>query len=42
MPGSGTVIATDIAIIGSRMGGGTLAFALRDRSANVLIVERGG
>jgi len=31
----------DIAIIGSGMGGGTLAFALRACGANVLLVERG-
>jgi choline dehydrogenase-like flavoprotein len=35
-------ISTDIAIIGSGMGGGTLAYALRNRGAKVLIVERGG
>ena len=35
-------ITTDIAIIGSGMGGGTLAYALRNRGAKVLIVERGG
>jgi len=37
-----TTITTDIAIIGSGMGGGTLAYALRNRGAKVLIVERGG
>lgn len=31
----------DIAIIGSGMGGGTLAYALRDSGARVLIVEQG-
>jgi choline dehydrogenase-like flavoprotein len=31
----------DIAIIGSGMGGGTLAFALRGRGASVLLVECG-
>ena len=36
-----TTITTDIAIIGSGMGGGTLAYALRNRGAKVLIVERG-
>jgi choline dehydrogenase-like flavoprotein len=35
-------ITTDIAIIGSGMGGGTLAYALRNRGAKILIVERGG
>jgi choline dehydrogenase-like flavoprotein len=38
----GTTITTDIAIIGSGMGGGTLAYALRDKGAKVLIIERGG
>lgn len=38
----GPVITTDIAIIGSGMGGGTLAYALRSRGAKVLILERGG
>jgi len=37
-----STISTDIAIIGSGMGGGTLAYALRNRGAKVLIVERGG
>src|SRR6478752_1552883 len=32
---------TDIAIIGSGMGGGTLAYALRDAGAKVLLVEQG-
>src|SRR6478752_8773890 len=32
---------TDIAIIGSGMGGGTLSYALRDTGARVLIVEQG-
>jgi len=36
-----TTITTDIAIIGSGMGGGTLAYALRDRGAKILVVERG-
>lgn len=31
----------DIVIVGSGMGGGTLAWALRDSGANVLLVERG-
>ena len=38
----GPTITTDIAIIGSGMGGGTLAYALRNRGAKVLIIERGG
>src|SRR5262245_23149362 len=38
----GATITTDVAIIGSGMGGGTMAYALRDRGAKVLIVERGG
>jgi len=38
----GSTIPTDIVIVGSGMGGGTLAYALRDRGAKVLIVERGG
>jgi choline dehydrogenase-like flavoprotein len=33
--------AYDIVIVGSGMGGGTLAYALRDSGASVLIVERG-
>jgi len=35
-------IDTDILIIGSGMGGGTLAWALRGSGARVLMVERGG
>ncbi|QDG68453.1 GMC family oxidoreductase [Pseudarthrobacter sp. NIBRBAC000502772] len=35
------VIRTDIAIIGSGMGGGTMAYALKDSDAKVLIIERG-
>ncbi len=35
-------ISTDIVIIGSGMGGGTLAYALRNHGAKILIVERGG
>ncbi|MHA4854596.1 GMC oxidoreductase [Rhodococcus sp. MSC1_016] len=34
-------IDCDIAIIGSGMGGGTLAYALRDSGARVLIIEQG-
>lgn len=34
-------ISADIVIVGSGMGGGTLAYALRNRGAKVLIVERG-
>jgi choline dehydrogenase-like flavoprotein len=32
----------DIVIIGSGMGGGTLAYALRESGARILLVERGG
>lgn len=35
-------IDTDILIVGSGMGGGALAWALRDCGARVLVVERGG
>lgn len=35
------VLETDIAIIGSGMGGGTLAYALRDSGHRVLIIEQG-
>ncbi|BCW72783.1 GMC family oxidoreductase [Arthrobacter sp. NicSoilB8] len=35
------VIRTDIAIIGSGMGGGTMAYALKDSGAKILIIERG-
>lgn len=35
------VIRTGIAIIGSGMGGGTMAYALKDSGAKVLIIERG-
>jgi choline dehydrogenase-like flavoprotein len=35
------VLDTDIAIIGSGMGGGSLAYALRDCGAEVLIIEQG-
>ena len=34
--------AYDIAIIGTGAGGGTLAYALRDSGARVLLIERGG
>lgn len=48
-PGSAPVIETvgegpvdcDIAIVGSGMGGATLAHAIRDSGARVLVVERG-
>lgn len=33
--------AADIVIVGSGMGGGTLAYALRNRGARVLVLERG-
>ncbi|WP_395244436.1 GMC oxidoreductase [Agromyces sp. MMS24-K17] len=35
-------LSADIVIIGSGMGGGTLAWALRDSGLDVLLVERGG
>lgn len=35
------VVHTDVAIIGSGMGGGSLAYALRDNGVRVLIVEQG-
>lgn len=35
------VLDTDVGIIGSGMGGGTLAYALRDSGAEVLLVEQG-
>jgi len=35
-------IDTDVLIIGSGMGGSTLAWALRNAGAKVLVVERGG
>jgi choline dehydrogenase-like flavoprotein len=35
------VIRTDIAVIGSGMGGGTMAYALKDSGAKVLVIERG-
>jgi choline dehydrogenase-like flavoprotein len=38
---SESVIDCDVAIIGSGMGGGTLAWALRDSGARVLLLERG-
>jgi choline dehydrogenase-like flavoprotein len=38
---AGPTITTDIAIVGSGMGGGTLAYALRNRGAKILIIERG-
>jgi choline dehydrogenase-like flavoprotein len=35
------VVRTDIAIIGSGMGGGTMAYALKDSGRKVLVIERG-
>jgi choline dehydrogenase-like flavoprotein len=35
------VLVVDVAIIGSGMGGGSLAYALRDCGADVLIIEQG-
>jgi choline dehydrogenase-like flavoprotein len=37
----GATLTYDIAIIGSGMGGGTLAYALRESGARVLLVEQG-
>jgi hypothetical protein len=34
-------LSTDIAIVGSGMGGGTLSFALKDTGARVLLIEQG-
>ena len=38
---AGGDVTCDIVIIGSGMGGGTLAWALRDSGADVLLLERG-
>ncbi|MEZ3159186.1 GMC family oxidoreductase [Microbacterium sp. BWT-B31] len=38
---AGETIDTDVLIVGSGMGGGTLAYALRDSGFRVLIAERG-
>ncbi|MER7394588.1 GMC family oxidoreductase [Streptomyces sp. NPDC000151] len=38
---SGPEVDCDIAVIGAGMGGATLAYALRDSGARVLVVERG-
>jgi choline dehydrogenase-like flavoprotein len=35
-------LSADVAIIGTGMGGGTLAYALRNTGAKVLLLERGG
>jgi choline dehydrogenase-like flavoprotein len=35
-------VTCDIAIVGSGMGGGAMAWALRGSGANVLVIERGG
>ncbi|MEV4143513.1 GMC family oxidoreductase [Amycolatopsis sp. NPDC049691] len=40
-PDANGEIDTDVLVIGSGMGGGTLAWALRDSGARVLIAERG-
>lgn len=40
-PAPDGVVRTDVAIIGSGMGGATMAYALRDSGADVLVVERG-
>jgi choline dehydrogenase-like flavoprotein len=36
------VYSADVVIIGSGMGGSTLAYALRDSNASVIVIERGG
>ena len=41
IPGTFDEIEADVVIIGSGMGGGTLAYALKDSGARVLIVEAG-
>ena len=41
MKQSTEVITTDIVVIGSGPGGATLAYSLRDRGADVLLVEKG-
>ncbi len=41
VPPPGGDVTCDIAIVGSGMGGGTLAWALRDSGADVLLLERG-
>lgn len=38
----GDEITTDVLVVGSGMGGGTLAWALRGSGLDVLVVERGG
>lgn len=35
------IIRADIAIIGSGMGGGTMAYALKDSGARIVVIERG-
>jgi choline dehydrogenase-like flavoprotein len=37
----GETLDCDIAVLGSGMGGGTIAFALRDLGARIIVVERG-
>jgi choline dehydrogenase-like flavoprotein len=39
--GDASTVSADVVIIGSGMGGGTLAWALRDSGLDVLVVERG-
>jgi choline dehydrogenase-like flavoprotein len=41
LPRHDELITADVAIIGSGMGGGTMAWALKDSGARVLLVERG-
>lgn len=40
--GEAEALTADIVIVGTGMGGGTLAWALRDAGLDVLLVERGG
>jgi len=41
VPAADEVVRTDIAIIGSGMGGGMFAYAVKDLPARVLVIERG-
>jgi choline dehydrogenase-like flavoprotein len=40
-PGNADTVTADVVIVGSGMGGSTLAWALRDAGLDVLVVERG-
>ncbi len=39
--GDSDTVTADVVVVGSGMGGSTLAWALRDRDVDVLVVERG-